>query len=133
MRRCILLIAASLLLTSGHALARSISVGTAQHGHLVNGFELPESNAWIRFYRKVATRGSNFATLEMAALLTRASRVVHGAVGGALLTIGDCSGEDGGDLRGHRSHNSGRDVDILFYVKNKRGKISPGSRFLQIW
>jgi len=111
-----------IVLGSSFASARSISVGTAQTGKLINGFELPESNAWINFYRKVSHRGSNYATLEMAALLTRASRVVHKAVGGTLLTIGDCSDHDGGDLRGHNSHNSGRDVDILFYVKNKRGK-----------
>ena len=107
----------------------STSVGTAQGGHLVNGFKLPENNAWIRFYSKVESRKSNFATLELAALLTRASRVVQRSVGGALLTIGDCSDSDGGDIRGHRSHNSGRDVDILFYVLDERGRSIPARGF----
>jgi len=107
----------------------STSVGTAQGGHLVNGFRLPENNAWVRFYSKVSSRKSNFATLELAALLTRASKFVHRAVGGALLTIGDCSDEDGGDIRGHRSHNSGRDVDILFYALDERGRSIPARGF----
>ena len=112
----------ALLTPAVHA---SVSVGTAQGGHLEDGFELPENNVWIRFYRKVKDRGSNHATLELAALMARASRVVNQAVGGSLLTIGDCSSESGGDIRGHRSHNSGGDVDILFYVVDDRGRWMP--------
>ena len=46
-----------------------------------------------------------------------------------MLTVGDCSDEDGGDLKRHVSHNSGRDVDILFYVKDRHGKSIVPSRF----
>lgn len=107
----------------------TLSVGTAQGGKLLNGFELPQNNAWIRFYSRVATRGSNYATLELAALLTRASRVVRNSTRGPFLTIGDCSSEDGGDIRGHKSHNSGRDVDILFYIQDKSGRAIPSKGF----
>lgn len=123
------IIALLLSMLSPAMAGESISVGTAQEGHLENGFEVPIQNRWIQFYRKVAERQSNFSTLELAALLTRASRVVHENTGGTLLTIGDCSDADGGDLRGHRSHNSGRDVDILFYTTDARGRSVPSPGF----
>ena len=126
--RTSLFLALILAVVSPHA-EGSVSIGTAQEGHLEGGFELPENNVWIRFYRKVKNRGSNHATLELAALMARASRVVNQAVGGSLLTIGDCSSEDGGDIRGHRSHNSGRDVDILFYVVDEHGRSIPATGF----
>jgi len=109
--------------------AQTTSVGTAQHGQLLNGFKLPLENPYISFYGKVDTRESNFATVELAALLVRAGKVVQEQLRGPKLTIGDCSSEGGGNIARHHSHNSGRDVDILFFVRNKKGKPIPAKRF----
>jgi len=111
-----------LMLLAESSSARSISHGTAQSGHLINGFEIPLMNQWIQFYGPVATRKTNFATLEMAALLVRVARVVRNYTGGLRMGVGDCSSEKGGDLARHRSHNSGRDADILFYRTDWRGR-----------
>ena len=109
------------LVPPAHA-ERPRSVGTASSGRLVDGFEVPLSGKHHRFYGPVRSRGTNFATLEMAALLARAARVVAGALGGPPLVIADISKERGGDVGRHVSHNSGRDVDVLFYVFGSDGE-----------
>src|SRR4029450_8679153 len=38
------------------------------------------------------------------------------------LLVGDLSREYGGPLAGHRSHQSGRDADVGFFVTDERGK-----------
>lgn len=105
--------------------ARPRSVGTPQGGELQDGFRVPLTGAWHKFYGPVRSRGTNFATLELAALLIRAARVVEDAVPGPPLVLGDVSAEHGGDLGRHMSHNSGRDVDVLFYVQDDEGKPVP--------
>ena len=109
--------------------AQTTSVGTAQGGQLLNGFELPMDNPFISFYKKVDTRKSNFTTVELGALLVRTARVIQGRLPGPRLSIGDCSGEGGGNIPRHRSHNSGRDVDILFFVQDGQGRAVPPEKF----
>ncbi len=106
------------------------SVGTAQEGALDGGFEVPLTGAHHRFAGAVKARGSHYATLEVAALLARASRAVASQLSGPPLVIGDISAEGGGRLRHHASHTSGRDVDLLFYVLDARGRpvTTPGFR-----
>ncbi|GMV43212.1 MAG: hypothetical protein AMXMBFR64_49280 [Myxococcales bacterium] len=112
----------ALLLAALGAEARPRSVGSPQGGELQDGFHVPLTGAWHSFYGPVRSRGTNYATLELAALLIRAARVVDDAVPGPPLVIADVSAEGGGDLGRHMSHNSGRDVDVLFYVQDLEGK-----------
>lgn len=98
------------------------SVGTPQDGKLVDGFELPLRGAHYRFYGPVARRGTQWATVETAALVGRAARAVHEATGGPPLLVGDCSLREGGATPRHASHRSGRDVDLLFYVQSADGR-----------
>jgi penicillin-insensitive murein endopeptidase len=95
---------------------------------LLNGFPLPPRGAHYKLYGAVPRRGSQFATLELAALLGRAARTVDQHLGGAPLVIADCSSEHGGKLGTHQSHTSGRDVDVLFYALDASGNSvqSPG-------
>ena len=88
----------------------------------MDGFRVPLTGAFHRFTGPVKSRGTNFATLELAALLIRAARVVEAAVPGPPMILGDMSAKHGGDLGRHKSHNSGRDVDVLFYVQDEDGK-----------
>ena len=121
---CLLLLGA--VTSQGH----SASVGTAQDGRLVDGFRLPLDGSHHRFAGPVRARGSQYATLEMAALVARAARTVEAAIPGAPLVLGDCSKSGGGAIERHRSHRSGRDVDLLFYVTDPKGRstTSPGFR-----
>lgn len=121
---------AALLLAGGAtAQGRAKSVGTPQGGELLDGFSVPLTGEYHRFYGPVRSRGTNFATVELAALLIRAARVVESYVPGPPLVIGDVSAEGGGDLGRHMSHNSGRDVDVLFYVRDADGKPAPPKGF----
>ena len=116
-----LIAAAALVAGAEPAATRSASVGGPSDGRLEAGFRLPLSGAFHRFYGPVEARGTQYATLEMAALLVRAARTVEAEAPGPKLALGDCSAREGGDLARHASHTSGRDVDLLFYVRDGRG------------
>lgn len=114
------------------AAAGSRSVGSAHRGHLVNGFELPLDGQHHAFFGPVEDRKSNFATLELAALIGRAARVVAAAMpGGHPLMLGDCSVAGGGDIERHASHRTGRDVDMLFFRVDSSGAPALADGFLR--
>lgn len=98
------------------------SEGTPQDGRLVDGFEVPIEGPNHRFFSRSAKRGTQFTTLEVAALLWRSARHVAKTSPGPRLLIGDCSLKEGGAVERHRSHRSGRDVDLLFYVEDAKGR-----------
>ena len=132
-RALLLWIALAALLVGSHSThATSRSIGTPQDGHLVDGFEMPLSGKHHRFFNAIKGRQTNYATLELAALIGRAARVVGTALpGGAPLYLGDCSVEGGGKVPRHASHRSGRDVDLLFYRVNGSGESLPGDGFVR--
>jgi penicillin-insensitive murein endopeptidase len=103
-------------------------VGSAQEGRLVDGFEVPVEGPNHRFLNRSAKRGTHHTTLEVGVLLWRSAQSVAKAHPGPPLLIGDCSLDGGGEVERHRSHRSGRDVDLLFYVADSRGRPaeSPG-------
>ncbi|MCB9728873.1 MAG: penicillin-insensitive murein endopeptidase [Deltaproteobacteria bacterium] len=122
--------AAALALSAvGARPAAAASVGTTAEGRLEGGFRLPLAGTWHRFAGPVRTRGTNYASLELAALIARAARTVARAVPGAPMVIGDASVEGGGAVARHASHRSGRDVDLLFYVRDARGRSVPSPGF----
>jgi LysM repeat protein len=87
------------------------SRGRVDQGSLKQPDQLPESRAY-HLRRPPRT----FATAHLIDHTKRAVEAVH-ALGIATheLAIGDLSDEDGGPLEGHRTHQSGRDVDLGFY------------------
>jgi penicillin-insensitive murein endopeptidase len=50
-------------------------------------------------------------------MLRRSAADVAKAVPGSVMLVGDLSYKQGGAIGGHRSHQSGRDADIAFYVR----------------
>ena len=126
MNRKAALVAAGLafaMLTTLHAQAerRSRSAGTVTNGVLHDSFNIPLKSRYHQFYGPVADRGTHYATVEMAALLVRAARSLFEAIPGPPSVFGDCSLQEGGEVARHISHRSGRDVDVLFFVKNADG------------
>ena len=119
---------AVLLSPVGERPAHAASEGTAQDGRLVDGFEVPLEGPNHRFLRRTAKRGTQHTTLELAVLLWRSAQHVAKSTPGPPLLIGDCSLKGGGTVERHRSHRSGRDVDLLFYVTDLKGQRteSPG-------
>jgi len=49
-----------------------------------------------------------------------------------VLLVGDLSSREGGSLRGHRSHRSGRDADVAFYYSDARGNRVQSARLLPV-
>jgi len=89
----------------------AMSVGKPNAGALVNGVPMPEGPHW-----EIIDPRRSYATQETIDYLVTAIEAVereHGHV--HPLWLGHFSDHDGGRLRPHRSHQSGRDVDLSYY------------------
>ncbi|MGD8860904.1 MAG: penicillin-insensitive murein endopeptidase [Myxococcales bacterium] len=94
---------------------RSRSVGLVTDGRLERGMRARQSE-YIRYVGEYEPGGKFFGTWELVQLIERAARRVAFRLPGARLSIGELSRPHGGRIDGHRSHESGRDVDIGFYT-----------------
>lgn len=104
---------------------RPKSVGSPDQGKLVGGKKLEASSS-------VHTVGSHrFGLPELVDMLTRSAARVAKRHPGSVLNVGDLSKRGGGDVDGHRSHESGRDADVGFYLL-KAGKPFVAPRFAAI-
>ncbi len=92
----------------------SESVGEVDDGTLVNGVPLPTHPGFV-----VRHRERTFMTVDAAEHLLRAFDALRDEDEDApRLQIGDASRARGGPLDQHRSHQSGRDVDVdYFYLR----------------
>ncbi len=102
---------------------RSFSIGSAARGYLAGGRALAEAPG-LRPRPISITRRATHGTDELVAALGRAAASVADRWPGSTLWAGDLSAHGGGDLRGHVSHNSGRDADLAFYVRDAAGRIA---------
>jgi len=100
---------------------RSRSLRYPWDGQLVRGMRLPESD-YVRYVGEYAPHGRFYGTWELVQLLERAARRVAFRLPGAKLSVGELSRPGGGRVDGHRSHESGRDADIGFYVTRADGE-----------
>ena len=94
--------------------SESMSIGRPNRGRLLDGVRLEESDV-IRF-KNGSPDTTAYGTAELVGMLERAAAHVAHVMPGSKLTVGDLSRRRGGWLRPHRSHRSGRDVDIAFYA-----------------
>lgn len=89
----------------------SMSVGAPNGGALFNSVQLPESPLW-----RLADPAHAWGTRESIDFVAHAiTRVNEYFPGSPVLYVGDFSGPRGGKLRPHKSHQSGRDVDLGYY------------------
>lgn len=107
----------------------SISMGLPWEGRLARGVPLHNS-ATIRRLPRVASRDNFYGTGELIGLLERSARTVAKHWQGSRLTVGELSARKGGWLDGHHSHRNGRDVDVAFYMRDRRGKMAQFWRFV---
>lgn len=98
---------------------RSRSVGAPNDGRLEHGVPLPlEGPGFVRF-----DRDSHYGTDETIALIEyAAARLALAFPGTAPMLVGAISREEGGKLPHHRSHRTGRDVDIAFFERGNVGR-----------
>jgi len=101
--------------------ASSTSCGYANRGALAEGVPLPVSGTGYTIPNPWRLRERRFGTDELVTLLKDAAAQVASQYPGAVLGIADLSQEGGGALSGHRSHQSGRDVDLIYYAVDETG------------
>jgi LysM repeat protein/murein endopeptidase len=90
----------------------SMSVGAPNAGALVNGVPMPKGERWV-----LISPAGAWGTQETIDYLVRCIDKVNEQLPGAPKAyIGHISDKDGGHLLPHKSHQSGRDVDIGYYL-----------------
>lgn len=98
----------------------SNSVGAPNYGRLLNGMPMPDGPHWV-----VRDRHLAFGTAEAVSHLIRGLTYVGETYpGGATPMIGDLSRRRGGRLKRHRSHRTGRDVDVAYYFHDHQRSLS---------
>lgn len=100
---------------------RSRSVRFPWDGRLLRAQKLMPSQ-YVRYVSEYAPSGRFYGTWELVQLVERAARRVAFRLPGAKLSVGELSGQRGGDIGGHGSHESGRDVDLGFYMTAADGR-----------
>jgi len=95
----------------------SRSIGQATDGALQDACRMPAAGpGWL-----AVNRPSSYGTDEAVAMLQwAAAQVLAQYPASQPIVIGALSSENGGALRPHRSHQSGRDVDIAYFHTDKR-------------
>ena len=99
--------------------ARTLSVGSPHDGYLVRGARLRASRA-LRLWN--AKDVPSFSTPHLLKALVSAADQVRAKHPGAVLLVHALSSERGGAIRGKRSHQSGRDADLVLFSRDDEGR-----------
>jgi penicillin-insensitive murein endopeptidase len=88
--------------------------------------ELPIEGKGFQRYRP--TGRNHWGRPRLVQALSRIAAEIDAELPGGTLVIGDLGAKTGGQIPGHASHRSGRDVDLLFYALTPGGAplASPG-------
>jgi penicillin-insensitive murein DD-endopeptidase len=101
----------------------SISVGKPSHGYLVEGIRLPDRGDGFVTRDVWRARENRYGTDELIDLITAVARRMRTQVRDVKLVVADLSGRGGGErIAFHRSHQTGRDVDLLYYMRDASGQ-----------
>jgi penicillin-insensitive murein endopeptidase len=100
---------------------QSVSCGSTNRGALGNPAMLPMRGPGFIMAEPWRSRGSSFGTAELVSLIQRSSWAVALAHEGSQLSVADLSNKQGGAIAQHRSHQNGRDVDLIYYAMDKEG------------
>lgn len=107
----------------------SVSYGRPSRGYLIDGVKLPDRGDGFTTRQMWAQRGNRYGTNELVALLRGVAKRMRHQVRDVRLVIADLSSNGGGAAtKFHRSHQTGRDVDILYYMRDANGRpVEPDS------
>jgi len=97
----------------------SVSFGVTENGRVLNAVPVPHGEAWTTVDDSRA-----FGTRETVDALVAAATAVQARYPAARLRICHVGAKEGGWLRPHQSHQSGRDADLGFYY---RAGVNPGA------
>ncbi|MBN2574332.1 MAG: penicillin-insensitive murein endopeptidase [Deltaproteobacteria bacterium] len=100
----------------------SISLGSHVRGALLHPVALPFEGPGYEVHPDWRPRDCRYATEEVARWLADVFREVVDRFPDSIAFLGDISGRRGGDVAMHRSHASGRDVDVFYYACDDAGR-----------
>jgi penicillin-insensitive murein endopeptidase len=101
----------------------SISVGKPSGGYLIAGVRLPDHGEGFTTRDVWRARDNRYGTDELIDLVIDVARRMRRQVPGVQLVVADLSGRGGGERYAfHRSHQSGRDADLLYYLRDASGQ-----------
>jgi penicillin-insensitive murein endopeptidase len=104
----------------------SLSVGYPNQGWQLRPKRLRDT-PYLRV--REGSRDAAFGHPALVLMLRRSAAQIGQRHAGSLLVVGDVSVESGGPLSGHVSHQSGRDADVGFYVRTRKGTPVVPERF----
>ncbi len=105
----------------------SLTVGHPNAGWQVRAKRIKKSKSLAI---KAGSEDRSYGHPALVLMLGRSAKEIAKAAPGSVMLVGDLSGKHGGSLSGHRSHQSGRDADIGFYVLDPNGKPVTPEKFL---
>jgi penicillin-insensitive murein endopeptidase len=89
-----------------------------------------DEGPYVRVVPAYAAGDARWGLEPLVAMLDRAARAVRRRFPDAVLSVGHLSRAGGGDIDRHRSHESGRDADISFFVRSASGRQLLASHFV---
>jgi penicillin-insensitive murein endopeptidase len=103
------------------ALRYGRSVGSPTDGRLVGGTHLDETG-YLRVVPADAAGDVRWGVAPLVDMIDRSARSVRRQFPDTITSVGHLSREGGGDIDQHRSHESGRDADVGFFIRSSNGK-----------
>ncbi len=109
----------------------SVSWGRPNGGRLIGGRRLPLQGDGFEVLPKWSSRGTQWGTDELLDVIAHVGRTVELRHPGSRLAVGDLSIAGGGSSAHHRSHQTGRDVDLLLFTTALDGAPLPSVDMLR--
>jgi penicillin-insensitive murein endopeptidase len=97
------------------------SIGSPTAGRLIGGSHLLETE-YLRIEPADAAGDVRWGLEPLVSMLDRAARAVRREFPAVVMSVGHLSRAGGGDVEQHRSHESGRDADVGFFVRSAAGR-----------
>jgi penicillin-insensitive murein endopeptidase len=90
-----------------------------------------EETAYLRIVPADTEGDVRWGLEPLVTMIDRAARVVRRQFPETITSVGHLSREGGGGIERHRSHESGRDADVGFFVHGSNGRQLLASHFVQ--
>jgi penicillin-insensitive murein endopeptidase len=100
----------------------SVSFGPSNAGALLEAARLPPSGPGFRVPTIWRARGLGFGTEELIGLIVIVGAELERTQPGRPLAVADLSPRRGGPSAWHRSHQTGRDVDLIYLARDAAGR-----------